>query len=85
MEISLSKKNSLSSYATDICATNEASKLIVALGNLAADITINGYRLSDANLSTDVFNESEACVKWSQNMTTGQICHMEQQETTVRK
>jgi hypothetical protein len=79
------EKTSLSSCEAEIRATNEASKLTVALRNLVSDLAARGYPISDAASTTTVFNDNEACVKWSHNMTTKQTRHMEQRENSVRE
>ena len=79
-------KTSLSSCEAEIRATNEASKLTVGLRNLARGMTHLGrYPISDADSPTDVYNDNEACVKWSHNMTMKQTRHMEMRENAVRE
>ena len=76
-------KTSLSSCEAEIRATNEASKLTVSLRNLARGMTHLGYPISDADSPTEVYNDNEACVKWSHNMTMKQTRHMEMREKAV--
>jgi len=78
-------KTSLSSCEAEIRATNEASKLTVDLRNLAQGMESLGYPISDAHSPTDLYNDNEACVKWSYNMTMKQTRHMEQKENSVRE
>ena len=59
------EKTSLSSCEAEIRATNEASKLTVAIRNVASGMADLGYPITDASSPTDLFNDNEACVKWS--------------------
>jgi len=79
------EKTSLSSCEAEIRATNEASKLTVAIRNVASGMADLGYPITDASSPTDLFNDNEACVKWSHNMTMKATRHMEQRETSVRE
>ena len=65
--------------------TNEASKLTVSISNVASGMADLGYPITDALSPTDLFNDNEACVKWSHNMTMKATRHMEQRETSVRE
>ena len=49
--------------------TNEASKLTVSISNVASGMADLGYPITDALSPTDLFNDNEACVKWSHNMS----------------
>lgn len=79
------EKTSLSSCEAEIRATNEASKLTVAIRNVASGLADVGYPIDDASAPTTMFNDNEACVKWSHNMTMKATRHMEQRETSVRE
>ena len=79
------EKASLSSCEAEIRTTNEASKLTVAIRNVASGLADVGYPIDDASSPTTMFNDNEACVKWSHNMTMKATRHMEQRETSVRE
>jgi hypothetical protein len=79
------ERMSLSSCKAEIQATNEISKKVMALGHLAGSIQDNGLDIPDTLKPSPVYNDNEACVPWSHNMTTKQIRHMEMHENSVHK
>jgi len=78
-------KTSLSSCEAEIRATNETSKLTVALLNLAGDFSRTGVTISDNSQPTTVYNNNEPAVKWAGNLTMKQIRHMDMRDNYVRE
>ncbi len=70
----------LSSCEAKIFATHEGSKLTRNIRNLASDFKSITLALSDSSSPTLVYNDNEACVNWSRNLTTKGVRHMELQE-----
>ncbi len=82
------EKSSLSSCEAEIRATNEASKLLVAMRNLAQSLVDNGLDISDTIGPSDIFNDNGSCVAWSHNinnMTSKNVRHLEMRENSVRE
>ena len=79
------ERTSLSSCKAEIRATNEISKLLMALYHLAGSLHDNEQDIPDTLELSPVYNDNEACVRWSHNMTTKQIRHMEMRENSVRE
>jgi hypothetical protein len=76
---------SLSSWEAEIHATNATSKKIVDFCNLRWSISNNGHSLSNIDSPTKLFNDNNACVRWSHNMTSKAACHIELRENSIRK
>jgi hypothetical protein len=51
--------------------------------HLAKDVWTNGHDIVDTVEASPLYNDNESFVKWSHNMTTKQIRHMEMQENAV--
>ncbi|KAL7523301.1 hypothetical protein ACHAWF_000464 [Thalassiosira exigua] len=79
------ERTSLSSCEAEIRATNEASRDTRGVRNLIKGLRDHGYPIDDTSSPTDVYNDNEACVQWSHNMTMKKTCHMENRENTVRE
>jgi hypothetical protein len=79
------EQTSLSSCEAEICATNEVSKLLMGLCNLAKSVRASGFNIPDTTAASPLYNNNESCVPWSHNMTTKQIRHMEMRENAVRE
>ena len=79
------EQTSLSSCEAEIRATNEGSKLTRNIRNLASDFKSITSALSDSTSPTLVYNDNEACVNWSRNLTTKGVRHMELRENSVRE
>jgi hypothetical protein len=75
--------NSLSSCEAVICATNATFKKIVDFRNLCQSISKNGHSLSNIDSLTKLFNDNNACVRWSHNMTSKAACHIELRENLI--
>jgi hypothetical protein len=71
------ERTSLSFYKAEIRATNATSKKIVDFCNLCQSVSKNGHSLSDINSPTKLFNDNDACVRWSHNMTSKAAHHIE--------
>jgi hypothetical protein len=74
---------SLSLCEAEIRATNEVSKLLMGIRHLANDVRTNGHDIVDTAEASLLFIDNELCIKWSHNMTTKQICHMEMRKNAV--
>jgi len=71
------ERTSRSSCEAEIRATNEISKLLMGIRHLVDAVREGGHNIADTMVASPLYNDNEACVKWSHNMTTMQICHME--------
>ena len=78
-------RTSLSSCEAEIRATNEGSKLTMALRNVITSLAANGYPIYDAEDTTIVYNDNESCVNWSRNMTSKNTRHMEMRDNSIRE
>jgi len=79
------ERTSLSSCEAEIRATNEVSKLLMGIRHLADAVREGGHDIADTAVASPLYNDNESCVKWSHNMTTKQIRHMEMRENAVRE
>jgi hypothetical protein len=79
------ERTSLSSCEAEIRATNEVSKLLMGVRHLADAVRAGGHDIVDTTAASPLYNDNESCVKWSHNMTTKQIRHMEMRENAVRE
>jgi hypothetical protein len=75
----------LSLCKAEIRVTNEVSKLLMGICHLANNVWTNGHKIIDTVEASPLNNDNESCIKWSHNMTTKQIRHMEMQENAVRE
>jgi hypothetical protein len=57
----------------------------MGLRNLAKSVCASGFNIPDTTAASPLYNNNESCVRWSHNMTTKQIGHMEMQENAVRE
>ena len=57
----------------------------MGIRHLANDVRTNGHDIVDTAEASLLFIDNELCIKWSHNMTTKQIRHMEMQENAVRE
>ena len=76
---------SLSSCVADICATSATSKKVVDFRNLSHSVSSAGYVIPDCGAPTVLYNDNEACVKFSYNMTSKAARHIELRENSIRK
>jgi hypothetical protein len=73
---------SLSSCGIEIWATNEISKMAMALGHLPSSICESGHDIPDTLKPSPVYNNNEACICWPHTMKTKQTCCMEMHENS---
>jgi hypothetical protein len=78
-------RTSLSSCEAEIRATNATSKKVVDFRNLSRSVSDAGYVIPDVDAPTFLFNDNEACVRWSHNMTSKAARHIELRENSVRE
>jgi hypothetical protein len=76
---------SLSSCEAEIRATNMGSRLTVNTCNLILDLSSKGYLIMDAETTTPVFNDNDACVQWCHDMTTKGNQHIKHRENVTRE
>ncbi len=74
---------SLSSCKAEIRATNKVSKLLMSIRNLADSVWDNGHNILDTTSASPLYNNNESCVRWSHNLMTKQIWHMEMWENAI--
>jgi hypothetical protein len=79
------EQTSLSLCEAEIRATHEVSKLLMGICHLAESIRTSGHNIADTNAASPLYNDNESCIKWSHNMTTKQICHMEMHKNAVHE
>ena len=81
------ERTSLSSCEAEIRATNEILKLLMGIRHLADAVREggHGHDIADTVVASHLYRDIEACVRWSNNMTTKQIRHMEMRENAVRE
>jgi hypothetical protein len=72
---------SLSSCEVEICTTNATSKKVVDFCSICQSMVDSGHNLIDIVSPTPLFNDNDACVKWSYNMTSKAAPHIELWET----
>jgi len=76
---------SLSSYEAKIRATDATSKKVVDFRNVCQSMVESGHDIADVTSPTLLFNDNNACVQWSYNMTSKAAHHIELQENSVRE
>jgi hypothetical protein len=57
----------------------------VDLHHLCLSFSKSGYPVIDIDHSTLIYNDNDACVKWSYNMTSKAVRHIELRENLVRE
>ncbi len=57
------ERTSLSSCEAEICATNEVSKLLMSICNLAESVRDNGHDILDTTNASPLYNDNESCVQ----------------------
>jgi hypothetical protein len=78
-------RTSLSSCEAEIRATNATSKKVVDFRNICQSMVDSGHTLQDILSPTLLFNNNDACVKWSYTMTSKAACHIELRENSVQE
>jgi hypothetical protein len=71
------ERASLSSCIAEIRTTSATSKKVVDLCNLCLSFTKTSFPILDINKKTLIYNDNNACVKWSHNMTLKVARHIE--------
>jgi hypothetical protein len=61
---------SLSSCEAEIRATSVVSKKIIDFQNLSRNISDSGHITADVSQPTLSYNDNDACIEWSYNMTS---------------
>ncbi len=79
------ERTSLSSCKAEIRATSATSKKVVNLLNLCLSFTESGFPISDIDKLTLIYNDNDACVKWSHNMISKAARHIELHKNLVCK
>jgi hypothetical protein len=77
------ERTSLSSCEADIRATSVTSKEVVDFRNLCRSISNLGLPVPDASSPTVLYNNNDACIRWSHNMTSKAARHIELHENSV--
>jgi len=83
----VSKRQSItarSSTEAEIYAIDECTKCIQHLSNILRDLNLFNTFTNDGNPIT-IRNDNEAAVKWSHNMTTKGLRHLQMRENAVRE
>ena len=78
-------KTSLSSCEAEIRATSATAKLLKSVLNMASGLAASGVSIADLDGSSAIYNDNEACVAWSHNMTSKAVRHMELRENSIRE
>jgi hypothetical protein len=71
------ERMSLSSCEAKIRATNATSEKVVDFCNLSCGVSDAGYTLPNINAPSVLYNDNDACVMWSYNMTSKSARHIE--------
>jgi hypothetical protein len=79
------ERTSLSSCEAEIRATSATSKKVVDFRNICRSVSDSGFPIPDLDKPTLIYNDNEACVKWSYNMTSKAARHIELRENSVRE
>jgi hypothetical protein len=79
------ERTSLSSCEAEICATNATSKKVIDFRNLCQSISDLGLSIHDSTSPTILYNDNNACVNWSYNMTSKAARHIKLHENLVRE
>jgi hypothetical protein len=78
-------RTSLSSCEAEIRATNATSKKVVDFRNLSRSVSDSGHTIDGLSSLTLLYNDNNACVKWSHNMTSKAAHHIELRENSIRE
>ncbi len=76
-------RTSLSSCKAKICATSTTLKKVVDFCNLSCSVSKAGHTLPDIDAPTVLYNDNDACVKWSYNMTSKAARHIKLRKNSV--
>ena len=78
-------RTSLSSCEAEIWATNATSKKVADFCNVCHSLVESGHDIANVTSPILLFNDNDACVRWSYNMTSNAARHIELWENSVRK
>jgi hypothetical protein len=76
---------SLSSCEAKICATNATLKKVIDFRNLSCSVSDADYTLPDINVPSVLYNDNDAPIKWSYNMTSKSASHIELCQNSVHE
>jgi hypothetical protein len=79
------ERTSLSSCEAKIGATNATLKKVVDFQNLSCSVSNVGYTIPNINAPSILYNDYDACVKWSYNITLKAARHIELCKNSVCK
>jgi hypothetical protein len=79
------ERTSLSSCEAEICATCAMSKKVMDLHNICRSVNDSGFPITDIDKPTLLYNENEACIRWSHNMTSNAAQHIELRKNSIHK
>jgi hypothetical protein len=77
------ERTSLSSCEAEIRATNATSKKVMDFCNLSHSVSKSGHTIDGLSSLTVLYNNNNACVKWSHNMTSKLARHIEIRENSI--
>jgi hypothetical protein len=69
-------RTAISSCEAEIRATNATSKKVVDFHNVCQSMVESGLDIADVTSPTILFNDNDACVRWSYVMTSKAACHI---------
>jgi hypothetical protein len=79
------ERTALSSCEAEIRATSTISKKVVDFRNHCQSISDLGLSVLNATSPIVLYNDNDACIKWSYNMTSQAACNIELHESLVCK
>jgi hypothetical protein len=74
---------SLSSCKAEICATNATSKKVVDFQNLSRSVSESSHKIEGVSSPMLLYNDNDACAKWSHNMTSKVARHIKLHENSI--
>jgi hypothetical protein len=78
-------QSALSSCEAEIRATSATSKKVVHFWHLCKSLSDSGVTLTDIESPTVLYNDNDACVWWSHNMTSKAAWHIDLCENSIRE
>ncbi len=76
---------SLSSYEAEIWATNAMLKKVVDFCNLSRSVSESGHTIDGLSSPTVLYNNNDACVKWSHKVTSKAARHIKLHESSIQE
>jgi hypothetical protein len=74
---------SLSSCEAEIQATNAMLKKVVDFRNLSRSVSKSGHKIDGLSSPMVLYNDNDACVRWSHDMTSKAARHIELRENSI--